>query len=243
MVPWLNDDDSFPPVCQALGEDSPAPGLLAASESITAERLESAYQQGIFPWYSEGQPVLWWSTHPRMVLVPSQLKVSRSLRKTLQRVLADTHYTVKVDADFSATMTRCAATPRHHQSGTWITPDIISAYSQLHQQGKAHAVELWHDDMPVGGLYGVSLGHMFYGESMYAYATDTSKVALAALCAFLIQQGVTMIDCQQETAHLASLGAGPIPRDDFITHLNIATAAAPITPWQFDKSILRHWTK
>jgi leucyl/phenylalanyl-tRNA--protein transferase len=201
-----------------------------------------AYRQGIFPWYSEGQPVLWWSTDPRMVLAPQALKVSVSLRKTLRHVLRDPDWEIRVDDDFIAVMRACAMTPRDGQLGTWITDDIIAAYGGLHSVGLAHSVETWHRGKRVGGLYGVALGRMFYGESMFAHRTDASKIALAALCAFLDRHGVAMIDCQQETDHLASLGAQPIARAEFIAHVRTATAEPDIAPWHFDKSELARWT-
>lgn len=243
MVPWLAPDEAFPDVSQALDADSPAPGLLAVSEDLTPERLETAYRHGIFPWYSAEQPVLWWSTDPRMVLRPSALKISHSLRKTLQQVVDDLAWEIRTDFDFTATMQACAAVPREGQNGTWITPAIIAAYSALHRQGKAHSVETFYAGERVGGLYGVCLGRMFYGESMFATRRDASKIALAALCAYLVQQNVAMIDCQQETAHLASLGASPIPRATFIQHIKAAVGAPSIAPWQFDKQILQaHFT-
>jgi len=242
MITWLDPQDPFPPVERALGRTSDAPGLLAASRDLTPQRLMLAYRQGIFPWYSEGQPVLWWSTDPRMVLSPRALKVSVSLRKTLRHVLRDPDWEIRVDDDFIAVMRACAMTPRDGQLGTWITDDIIAAYGGLHSVGLAHSVETWHRGKRVGGLYGVALGRMFYGESMFAHRTDASKIALAALCAFLDRNGVAMIDCQQETDHLASLGAQPIARAEFIAHVRTATAEPDIVPWHFDKSELARWT-
>ncbi len=241
MITWLDPQDPFPPVERALGPASDAPGLLAASRDLTPQRLLLAYRQGIFPWYSEGQPVLWWSTDPRMVLTPSALKVSLSFRKTLRRVLRDPDWEIRVDDDFVAVMRACAMTPRDGQLGTWITDEIIAAYSALHRLGLAHSVETWYCGERVGGLYGVALGRMFYGESMFANRTDASKIALAALCGFLEQHGVIMIDCQQETDHLASLGAEPIARAAFIAHVRAASAAPAIDPWHFDKRELSRW--
>lgn len=242
MITWLDAQDPFPPVERALGPASDAPGLLAASRELTPQRLLLAYRQGIFPWYSDGQPVLWWSTDPRMVLVPAALKVSPSLRKTLRRVLRDPDWEIRVDDNFTAVMRACAMTPRDGQLGTWITSEIIAAYAALHRLDLAHSVEAWYQGERVGGLYGVALGRMFYGESMFAHRTDASKIALAALCGFLERHGVTMIDCQQETEHLASLGAAPIPRADFIAHVRAAAASPAIEPWDFDKGELRRWT-
>lgn len=242
MITWLEPQDPFPPVTRALGPDSDAPGLLAASHDLTPQRLLLAYRQGIFPWYAHGQPVLWWSTDPRMVLSPEALRVSPSFRKTLRRVLRDADWEIRVDTDFTAVMQACAGASREGQHGTWITEEIVAAYSALHRAGHAHCVETWFQGERVGGLYGVALGRVFYGESMFAQRTDASKIALAALCGFLVAHGVAMIDCQQETDHLASLGAEPIPRQAFLDHVRDATARPDIVPWAFDKSVLSRWT-
>jgi leucyl/phenylalanyl-tRNA--protein transferase len=237
MVPWLAHDDPFPSVERALGASSGAPGLLAASSDLLPSRLVDAYRRGIFPWYSDGQPVLWWSPDPRMILRPDEFKVSPSLRKTLRRVLREPAWEIRVDADFSAVMRACAQTPRHGQRGTWITADVIDAYTSLHRAGEAHSVETWLDGERVGGLYGVSLGRMFFGESMFASVTDASKIALAALVAHLRRNGVEMIDCQQNTSHLASLGGREIARSAFIAHVRKTVRAEPIS-WRFDKTAL-----
>ncbi len=243
MIAWLDPNDPFPPVEQALGPASEAPGLLAASRDLSPERLLAAYQAGIFPWYANGQPVLWWSTDPRMVLRPENFHVSSTFRKTLRRVVSDPAWEIRVDVDFDAVMHACACVSRTGQHGTWITPDIRAAYGALFRCGNAHSVETWYDGMRVGGLYGVSLGDMFYGESMFAHQADASKIALAALCAFLCSHGVAMIDCQQETEHLASPGALPIPRTEFLAHVKHAAAGPGIAPWEFDKSVLSRWTR
>ncbi|TKC90086.1 leucyl/phenylalanyl-tRNA--protein transferase [Trinickia terrae] len=237
MVPWLGPDDPFPPVERALGATSGAPGLLAASSDLLPSRLIDAYQHGIFPWYSDGQPVLWWSPDPRMILMPGEFKVSPSLKKTLKRVLREPRWEVRVDCEFAAVMRSCAQAPRRGQRGTWITAEIIDAYSSLHRVGDAHSIETWLDGVRVGGLYGVSFGKMFFGESMFAEVTDASKIALAALVAHLRRHEVELIDCQQNTAHLASLGAREIARKAFVAHVSHAVAAAPI-PWRFDKTVL-----
>lgn len=242
MIAWLDSHDPFPPVDAALGPDTDAPGLLAASRELSPQRLLLAYRQGIFPWYAQGQPVLWWSTDPRMVLAPTALRVSATFRKTLKRVLRDDDWQIRVDADFAAVMRACANTPRAGQHGTWITEEIIAAYGALHARGLAHSVETWYRGERVGGLYGVALGRMFYGESMFAHRSDASKIALAALCAFLAGRGVSMIDCQQETEHLASLGARPIGRAQFIAHVRHAVAQPDIVPWWFDKAVLATYT-
>lgn len=237
MVPWLGPDDPFPPVERALGAASGAPGLLAASSDLLPSRLVDAYRLGIFPWYSDGQPVLWWSPDPRMILMPGEFKVSPSLRKTVKRVLRDARWEIRVDADFAGVMRACAQAPRRSQSGTWITAEIIDAYASLHRIGDAHSVETWFEGKRVGGLYGVSFGRMFFGESMFAEVTDASKIALAALIGHLRRHEVEMIDCQQNTSHLASLGGREIARKAFIAHVRTAVAAAPI-PWRFDKTAL-----
>ena len=233
MIPWLETHSPFPDVSQALTLD--APGLLAAGADLSPERLLSAYQRGIFPWFSEGQPILWWSTDPRMVLMTSQLKVSDSLRKALRRVVRSMHesgrWQIKFDSAFETVMRACAA-PRKDGPGTWISEDIINGYSGLHALGYAHSSELWLDGELVGGAYGVCIGRMFYGESMFARVTDGSKIALAYLVNFLRSQGVEMIDCQQETAHLASLGASPISRSVFLAHLGSAISEPQVQGWE-----------
>ena len=236
MVPWLVLDDPFPPVERALGPATGAPGLLAASADLLPSRLLDAYHRGIFPWYSDGQPVLWWSPDPRMVLVPAEFKVSPSLKKTLRRVLLEPAWDVRVDQDFPGVMRACAQAPRQGQRGTWIMAEVVDAYSSLFRSGRAHSIETWLDGRRVGGLYGVALGRMFFGESMYADVSDASKIALAALVAHLREHGLEMIDCQQNTSHLASLGGREIARKAFVAHVRRAVAEPPI-PWQFDKRV------
>jgi leucyl/phenylalanyl-tRNA--protein transferase len=233
MIPWLESTTPFPDVSHALTND--APGLLAAGADLSPQRLLIAYQHGIFPWFSEGQPILWWSTDPRMVLMTDQFKISDSLRKTLRRVersMAEGgRWQVRFDSNFEAVMRACAA-PRRDGPGTWISKDIIAGYTGLHAMGYAHSSELWLDGELVGGAYGVCIGHMFYGESMFARVTDGSKIALAYLVAFLRSHGVAMIDCQQETEHLASLGGAPISRAAFLEHVRGAIGQPPITRWE-----------
>jgi leucyl/phenylalanyl-tRNA--protein transferase len=207
MIPWLNGDEPFPPVEDAL--DSPN-GLLCAGGDLSVERLVSAYSQGIFPWFSEGEPILWWSPDPRMVLFPDELKMSRSLRKRVEHGT----YELTVDTAFRRVMEECAR-PRSGQSGPWIVPDMIDAYSRLHAAGLAHSVEVWREERLVGGLYGVALGRVFYGESMFSRSPDASKVALVELVRRLRGKRFRLIDCQQATSHLASLGAREIPRTRF----------------------------
>nr|WKF56229.1 Leucyl/phenylalanyl-tRNA--protein transferase [Paraburkholderia busanensis] len=237
MVPWLGPDDPFPAVERALGAASGAPGLLAASADLLPSRLIDAYRRGIFPWYSDGQPVLWWSPDPRMILRPAEFKLSPSLRKTLKRVLREDAWEIRVDHDFAAVMRACAQAPRRGQRGTWITADVVDAYSSLHRAGDAHSIESWYEGKRVGGLYGVSFGRMFFGESMFAEVTDASKIALAALVGHLRRHGIELIDCQQNTSHLASLGGREIARKAFVAHVR-ATVGAPPIPWGFDKEVL-----
>jgi leucyl/phenylalanyl-tRNA--protein transferase len=226
MIPWLSAADApFPPLETALDDPN---GLLAASEDLTPRRLLAAYSRGIFPWYAEGQPVLWWSPDPRMVLFVDEFKISRSLRKTLRQ----DRFEVRVDSAFRSVMEHCAGVFRPGQGGTWITPAVIDAYCSLHQRGYAHSVESWRDGTLVGGLYGVSIGRMYFGESMFALETDASKVALAGLVGLLRRAGMPLIDCQQETSHLASFGARPIPRGEFAKRLAaLVHSTAPDDTW------------
>jgi len=207
MVPWLRNGEPFPPIEKAL--DAPN-GLLCAGGDLSPRRLLDAYAHGIFPWFSEGDPILWWSPDPRMVLYPRELKVSRSLRKTVERGTYETRF----DTAFREVIAECAA-PREGQSGTWIVPGMAAAYTALHEMGFVHSVESWRDGELVGGLYGMSLGKAFFGESMFSRAPDASKVALVKLAERLEAQGCRLIDCQQATPHLASLGAREIPRREF----------------------------
>lgn len=235
MIPWLDHNSPFPDVSTALTEANGAAGLLAAGGDMSPWRLLQAYQRGIFPWYSEGQPILWWSTDPRMVLYTDQFRISPSLKKTLRRIRKSRAeggpWQVRFDCAFEAVIRACAA-PRRDGAGTWISEEIVQGYTGLHRLGHAHSAELWHDGRLVGGAYGVCIGRMFFGESMFARETDASKVALAYLVHFLKLNGVAMVDCQQETGHLASLGAVPIPRAAFLDHLRKAVKMPPITHWQ-----------
>ncbi|AVP57769.1 leucyl/phenylalanyl-tRNA--protein transferase [Pulveribacter suum] len=231
-LPWLNAGDPLPPPGQAWDDASPAPGLLAAGGSLAVPRLVQAYGQGTFPWFSEGQPILWWSPEPRMVLPVAQFRLHRSLRKTVQRFRATPGCQLRVDSAFSSVIRACAGTPRAGQGGTWIVPEMVAAYEQLHAAGHAHSVETWVDGRLVGGLYCVALGRAVFGESMFAHATDASKIALAALVALCRRGGVQLIDCQQNTRHLASLGAHEIPRAQFLTHVAQARAQ-PDFSWQW----------
>ncbi|RJG08040.1 leucyl/phenylalanyl-tRNA--protein transferase [Noviherbaspirillum cavernae] len=234
MISWLDEDTSFPDVRKALKEIDGAPGLLAAGGDLSPARLLDAYRHGIFPWFSEGQPILWWSTDPRMVLFTDRFMISRSLKKTLKRIHASANtdglWQIRFDTAFEEVMRACAG-PRKEGAGTWISEDIVRGYTALHRQGYAHSSELWLDGQLVGGAYGVSIGRMFYGESMFARVSDGSKVALAYLVHFLKEHGVAMIDCQQETLHLASLGAIPISRKEFIARLQPAILHPQIEYW------------
>lgn len=233
MIPWLEHDTPFPDVSRALTVE--APGLLAAGADLSPGRLLLAYQNGIFPWFSEGQPILWWSTDPRMVLDTGRFRISASLAKTLRKVersrTGGGPWDVRFDTAFEDVMRACAA-PRRDGPGTWISEEIIAGYTGLHALGYAHSSEVWLDGELVGGAYGVCIGRMFYGESMFARVTDASKVALAYLVAFLRSHGVRMVDCQQETGHLASLGALPIPRARFLEHLREAIREPAIADWR-----------
>jgi len=237
-LPWVADDQPLPPSSLALGVGSEAPGLLAIGPPVTPARLQEAYRRGVFPWYSPGQPPLWWAPDPRMVLPVAEFKLSASLRKTIRRFLRTPGCEIRVDTAFGAVMTACAQTPRDGQHGTWIVPEMIAAYTAWHRAGRAHSVETWVDGVLVGGLYGVGIGRMFYGESMFSHRTDASKIALAALVAFCASHGITLIDCQQHTRHLASFGAREIARDAFEAHVAAATAAPPPVAWAYDSA---HW--
>jgi leucyl/phenylalanyl-tRNA---protein transferase len=224
MLTWVDPGRPLPPPSKALQDPN---GLLAAGRDLSPERLLEAYGRGIFPWYSAGQPVLWWSPDPRMVLFIDEFKLSRSLAKTLRRVRREGTWTIALDRDFEATMLACAE-PRADQDGTWITPLIRQSYVGLHRLGHAHSVEVLEDGVPVGGLYGVSIGRMFFGESMFTRRPDASKCALASLVGLLREHGFSVIDCQQATSHLASLGGREIPRDAFLDR--VATLAAQPPP-------------
>ena len=231
---WLDADTPFPDPETAWTERQAYPGLLAAGGDLSPQRLLAAYRQGIFPWFSEPQPILWWSTDPRMVLATDAFRVSHSLRKTLKKVdrslASGGLWEVRFDSAFETVMRECAQ-PRADGQGTWISPQIIDGYCGLHQLGHAHSAELWFDGRLVGGAYGVAIGRMFFGESMFARMPDASKIALAYLVHFLRGEQVEMIDCQQQTAHLASLGAQPMSRRTFLDEMRPALDKPPITEW------------
>ena len=215
-IPWLEQNTALPAPEFAQKKGSSLAGLVAAGGGLSVQRLCEAYTQGMFPWFSDGQPVLWWSPDPRMVLKTADFKLHRSLRKTLQQFINTDNCEIRIDHDFSAVIRHCAKTSRKGQPGTWIVDEMISAYESLHAAGFAHSVETWVDGQLVGGLYCVCIGDTLFGESMFALQTDASKIALAALVAFARSQGLIWIDCQQNTKHLASLGAREMPRSDFL---------------------------
>jgi len=208
----LQENEPFPPLDMALAEPN---GLIAIGGDLSPERLLQAYRHGVFPWYSAGEPILWWSPDPRMVLMLDELKVSRSLAKRIRRK----DYEIRLDYDFAAVMHACASVVREGQNGTWITPPMIEAYCELHRLGYAHCIEVWMDGALAGGLYGVQIGGMFYGESMFHRIRDASKIAFVHLVRFLQEQGCGMMDCQMHTTHLASLGAREIAREEFAARL------------------------
>ncbi|HQR09715.1 MAG TPA: leucyl/phenylalanyl-tRNA--protein transferase [Casimicrobiaceae bacterium] len=225
MLAWLQHDAPFPPLSTALADPN---GLLAAGGDLSPERLIAAYRRGIFPWFSAGQPILWWSPDPRMVLYVDEFRLAHSLAKRVRR----RDFEIRIDTAFRDVIESCARVPRAGQRGTWITPGMIDAYCELHRRGIAHSVESWRDGHLCGGLYGMALGKVFFGESMFARETDASKVALVHLMDILRRQGVPLVDCQQETAHLRSFGARPITRDAFAGHLDaLIHSTEPVSGW------------
>jgi leucyl/phenylalanyl-tRNA--protein transferase len=230
VIPWLCREHLFPPLESALEEPN---GLLAAGGDLSPGRLLAAYRLGIFPWFGEDDPILWWSPDPRMVLYPAELRVSRSLRKALRR----TDYEIRVDTAFRAVIEACAQ-PRPGQDGTWITGRMMAGYCALHERGYAHSVETWREGVLIGGLYGVALGRAFFGESMFARATDASKLALVHLVRQLERWRFGLIDCQMRTSHLASLGAREVPRRVFSRQLEQLVNYAPEPAvWALDRDL------
>jgi len=226
-IVWLSERDSpdaFPPVKLALREPD---GLLAAGGDLSPPRLIAAYQRGIFPWYSHGQPILWWCPDPRAVLLPGEFKTSRSLAKNIR----NRGFETRIDTSFDAVIRACGSS-QVRPGGTWLSVEMRAAYNNLHQLGYAHSFETWHEDRLVGGLYGVAIGRVFYGESMFSLERDASKVALRRLCDELLARDFHMIDCQMATPHLLGLGAQLIPRSDFIDLLQtFATLPLPPGSW------------
>jgi leucyl/phenylalanyl-tRNA--protein transferase len=237
MIPLLGATDPFPALNRALKSPN---GLLAAGADLSPQRLLEAYRKGIFPWFSEGDPILWWSPDPRMVLIPGEIKVSRSLAKTLR----NRSYEIRTDTGFAQVVAACAG-PRRDADGTWITAAVREAYLALHRMGHAHSVETWIDGALAGGLYGVAIGRMFYGESMFSNVTDASKIALVYLARQLARWDFGMIDCQMNTPHLASFGAREIPRAEFEKRLAKLVDYAMRNPdpgppaWQFEPEAIR----
>ena len=234
-IPWLELNNALPAPETAQKKGSSLAGLVAAGGGLSVDRLQEAYKQGMFPWFSQGQPVLWWSPDPRMVLKTSEFKLHRSLRKTLQQFIDCDACEIKIDSDFSAVIEHCARTSRKGQPGTWIVEEMISAYEALHTAGFTHSVETWRNGQLIGGLYCVSIGDTLFGESMFALQTDASKIALAALVSYARTHGLAWIDCQQNTQHLASLGAYEMPRSEFLKLVR-TTAKNTSHPWHFDRT-------
>ncbi|MBC9072074.1 leucyl/phenylalanyl-tRNA--protein transferase [Thauera sp. CAU 1555] len=234
MIPWLFDRPAFPPVERALREPE---GLIAAGGELGPEWLLAAYRRGIFPWYSPGEPILWWSPDPRLVLFPGEIRITRSLRKTLRQG----RFEIRLDTAFAEVMAACAA-PREPGGGTWITAEMQAAYLRMHELGYAHSVESWSDGRLVGGLYGMALGRAFFGESMFSRQSDASKVALAHLARFLEMRDYAVIDCQMTTQHLLSMGAREVSRSDFSRGLATWTHEGPPTGrWPADAAQGMDW--
>ncbi|HTH77478.1 MAG TPA: leucyl/phenylalanyl-tRNA--protein transferase [Ramlibacter sp.] len=232
-LPWLDPGDPFPEPSRAWDASQPAPGLLAAGGALDVDSLHRAYSSGIFPWFSEGQPILWWSTDPRMVLFPKEFRLHRSLRKTLRALRENPGFEVRIDSAFEEVIRACSQSDRPGQSGTWIVPPMVDAYCAFHRAGFAHSVETWIDGRLAGGLYCVAIGKALFGESMFTRVPDASKLALAGLAAFCLQHDIEMIDCQQNTQHLASLGAREITRSTFVAHV-AQSVKKPSPRWRFD---------
>lgn len=234
MIEWLRPESDFPDTRRALGRDSDAPGLLAAGGELSPERLEQAYSRGIFPWFGLEQPLMWWSPDPRMVLPVADFKLTRSLRKTLLKFRGSSTCEVRIDHSLPRVLAHCADMPRPGQDGTWIVPEMQTAYlnwARLHDT--VHSFETWIDGELAGGLYGVNIGRMFFGESMFSLQTDASKIALAALVCFCRRHRMAVIDCQQETRHLKSMGARPWPRHRFEAHLARVTGLPRPQEWTY----------
>ena len=227
-LPWIVEGQPLPPVSGSWDASSPAPGLLAASSDLSAQRLMDAYAEGVFPWFNVGQPVLWWSPDPRMVLQTRDFRFHRSLQQSLKRLSTNPDFELCFDRDFAQVIRRCATSPRAGQKGTWIVPQMVAAYEDLHRTGLAHSCELRIRGELVAGLYFVALGHAVFGESMFTTVTDGSKMALACLVSVCLQHGVCAIDCQQNTRHLALMGARELPRSDFLRGVHAGREQAPI---------------
>ena len=233
---WLAPGQDFPPVSQVWGRNTPAPGLLAAGGSLTIDTLTRAYSRGIFPWYNQGQPILWWSPDPRMVLKVANFRLHPSFKKTIQAFSVSSNCEVRIDSAFEKVIQACATSPRKGQTGTWIVPEMIHAYCDMHRAGLAHSIETWVDGTLVGGLYCIAIGKAVFGESMFSYATDASKIALAALISFCRKNNIHQIDCQQNTRHMHSLGAREIAQLVFIKHVAIELDKKP-PAWLFTSDL------
>lgn len=229
---WMLPGDPFPSLSRTWGPTSDAPGLLAAGGALDVETLRDAYARGIFPWFNESQPTLWWSPDPRMVLATAEFKLHDSLRKTLRRFQNDAHCEIRMNSNFAHVIRQCAQAPRQGQNGTWIVPAMVDAYIDFHHAGYAHSVETWIDGAMVAGLYFVAMGRAVYGESMFTQVRDGSKIALAALVAHCRANEVPQLDCQQVTAHLSRLGARPVQRAQFLATMQAARAQTPVD-WVF----------
>ena len=216
----------FPPADLAWGAETEAPGLLCVGSDLSVGTLRQAYQHGIFPWFNEDQPILWWSPDPRLVLNVGKFRLHHSLKKTLRHFAKNSVCDIRMNTAFEQVILSCATSVRNGQRSTWIVPEMVQAYINLHRAGLAHSVETWVDSELVGGLYCVAIGHAVFGESMFHRSSDASKIALAALVCFCRQHGITQIDCQQNTPHLASLGACVMSRQTFIDSLDVSTRQA-----------------
>lgn len=232
LLPALQPGEPFPPASQAWPAGSPAPGLLASGGALDTATLRRAYSSGLFPWFGKGEPILWWSPDPRMVLQARAFRLHRSLRQTLRRFVGDPRCEIRIDSAFGDVIDACARVPRPGQAGTWIVPEMRAAYRGFHAAGHAHSVEVWIGGQLVAGLYCVSIGRAVFGESMFTTLTDGSKIALAALVAWCRHHDVPQVDCQQDTPHLQSLGAATMARAAFIDSMQ-ALARAPQPPWIF----------
>lgn len=239
-LPWLDPGAPFPSVTLAWTAHDPIPGLLAAGGDLTVPTLLRAYAAGIFPWFGDEQPILWWSPDPRMVLRPADFRLHPSLRKAMRAGFRQGRLQICVDTAFERVIRACASTPRPDQNGTWILPDMVAAYTALHRAGHAHSIETWWDGALVGGLYCVNLGRMVFGESMFSHRSNASKMALAALVACCRAWGVPAVDCQQNTRHLASLGAREMPRADFV-HTVQQASAQPTPDWSWQPLYWQQW--
>jgi leucyl/phenylalanyl-tRNA--protein transferase len=231
-LPWLAPGEDFPDTSLAWGEHDPVPGLLAGGGVLDIPTLRRAYTAAIFPWFSDDQPVLWWSPDPRMVLHVDEFKLHRSLRKTVAKFRDNANCEIRIDSAFSRVISACASGVRPGQNGTWIVPQMVQAYEAFHAAGYAHSIETWVDGELAGGLYCVGLGKAVFGESMFTRLPDASKIALAALVSFCWAHGIAMIDCQQNTRHLASLGAREIDRAAFVKQVALS-ALQPAPRWEF----------